>query len=246
MVYRKLIEADSWKSAARELLLIVAGVMIALWIGSLHESRVERHRERATLVRLLTATRETEQGAIQAVFEDSIAGYFQSSLRAAMVGKTTLMPDSLSALIWRCIWSGGFHPLTGIFNAAALTGDLNLIRNDSLRTAIMSLTGQIEGTVQAIRLDEAAYNAPVQQGVWITQRLEQGPPPREAAEQWLKSEDLQKAVSGWLLYFANHRGNILDILPRLTAMRQALEHELDLPSVPAKPPHPIIYFEVKK
>ncbi|HUP88287.1 MAG TPA: hypothetical protein VM100_03005 [Longimicrobiales bacterium] len=153
MRFNRLVNADSWKSALRELGLIVAGVLIAMWASSLHDTHEKRVREKVVLRQLLQATRENEVRARQAAFEDSVV--WQNSMKAIGMLHPKMPGDSLARVVSSVMWISDYHPLTGVYEALAQSGDLTLIRNDSLRFAISKYTGEVAGVMPLLRTAEA-------------------------------------------------------------------------------------------
>jgi hypothetical protein len=143
------VNAESWRSALRELSLIVAGVLIALWMNDMHEGRQDRKREHATLQQLLTVTRENEQRAFEAAAGDSfIVG---NVLRARQILNAKSQSDSLWFLLKGSFAFSEFSPILGVYDAAAQTGELRLIRNDSLRDRVSRVAGELNSIVAQLR-----------------------------------------------------------------------------------------------
>jgi len=146
----KIIEAGTWRSALRELLLIVAGVLIALWVNNLHENREERRREYVALRQLLAATRENEVRVRQASYEEGVVAEGAERVLSAM--DHALPADSIERMVGRIMWVSDYHPVTGIYSAVAQSGDLALIRNERLRGAVPAFAGEVEGIIPALAI----------------------------------------------------------------------------------------------
>ncbi len=145
------IERGAIRRWVREFVVIVLGVLVALWVSDWSQGRQDRQREQIDLRQLLATTRENEGRVVAAIHEDSSARDAAYKLLAAVHVPGPLPPeDSLS--MWR---TDAFHfsvyfPMTGTYTAIAQTGDLNFIRNDSVRAQIASYAGVLEGTAQQI------------------------------------------------------------------------------------------------
>lgn len=110
------------------------------------EGRRHRIREQEYLHQLLSDTRENERRVDLAVHDDSIT---QSALerlaRALYTGTPTSNRDSALALISAPVFSSSnFEPLTGTYGALVSSGELRLIRTDSLRAAIVAYGAQLD------------------------------------------------------------------------------------------------------
>lgn len=147
----------------REFVVIVLGVLVALWVSDWSQTRQDRQRERIDLQQLLATTRENQRRVVDAMHEDSNALVAARKLLSAVHAPGRLPPeDSLST--WR---TDAFHfsvyfPMTGTYTAIAQTGGLNLIRNDSVRARIASYTGVLEGTAKQMEDWTSTFHRNVQ------------------------------------------------------------------------------------
>lgn len=151
-------------AAAREFVLIVLGVLVALWVNDWNQARQDRHRERTDLRQLLVTTQENERRIEAAIADDSSALLSSRKLLDALSRQGALPPaDSLSA--WRsgALRFSEFFPLTGTYTALAQTGDLNLIRDDSLRARVATYSGELEGAMQQLRDWTEAFHRNVEE-----------------------------------------------------------------------------------
>ena len=214
MRFRKIIEAESWKSALRELALIVAGVLIALWANNLHEEHENRAREQVTLRQILDATRENETRIRQAAYEESLV-----SKRVARVQPLLRAPvsaDSIETLVRRTTWVSDFRPVTGVYNGLAQSGDLALIRNDSIRDAVYRFSGEITGTTPLL---DATASEDLRQFMQLSVIHESGGT--------LKSVPQIRAIIAQIGMNADVRQQELQPLKESAAkLRQALEREI--------------------
>ncbi len=136
---------------AREFVIIVLGVLVALWVDGWYQRRADHERERVDLEQLLATTRENEVRVMVALRDDSSALASATRLLTLVHSSRPLPPeDTLGRLRNDAFHFSVFFPMTGTYAAIAQTGDLGLIRNDSLRAAVAAYSGVLEGTAQQI------------------------------------------------------------------------------------------------
>lgn len=141
-----LSPGGGWRSAIREFAVIVAGVLAALAGQAWWESAQAREREEQYLVQLLDDTRENSRRLEEAIAEDSAAAAAIAAVMRAMHAPAPLPPDD-TLLLWvrRAGANADFKPVTGSYGALLTTGDLRLLRTDSLRTILVAYAGSLEG-----------------------------------------------------------------------------------------------------
>jgi hypothetical protein len=134
-----------WRSTLREFAIIVAGVLAALGAQAWWENRQERERERAYLAQVLAETRENEERLAEAIAEDSVAGIYTDRVMVALEGPGPAPPaDSLVRWIGQAGRASDFQPVTGAYRALLGTGDLRLVRNDSLRAVMVAYAAALD------------------------------------------------------------------------------------------------------
>lgn len=130
----------SWfKQSLRELIIIVIGILLSLWVSNLFQHSQDNQRERIYLERLsndlakdldqLTSQMEQRQGQVEAA---------QNMLQAINTGGE----QANSALLGgfqSLLWTARFSPNDATFRSLESTGDLRLIENDSIVSSIMDL-----------------------------------------------------------------------------------------------------------
>jgi hypothetical protein len=122
---------------AAQFLVVVSGVLVALMLQSWHENRRDAARELAYLRQLGAELRATEALMDRGDSVTAEADYANARLVRAYRERT---PPRDSVLIWLVQIGRWFEtaPVTGTAEALVVSGDLGLIRSDSLRAAIAS------------------------------------------------------------------------------------------------------------
>jgi hypothetical protein len=119
-----------------EFLVVVTGVLVALGVGAWWQGRQDAETERAYLRQLAADLRETEAAATQADAYLRPVDRAGSLLWLAFYEAPPPPRDSLLAWAERSLWTSSVRPVLGTAEALVATGDLALIRDDSLRTAV--------------------------------------------------------------------------------------------------------------
>jgi hypothetical protein len=220
-----------WNSAVREFVVIVAGVLVALGAQSWWENRQERQREQEYLQQLLADTRENERRLNEAIAQDSISGQAITRVLRALQAPDALPPtDSLVRWILRAGRASDFQPLTGTSGAMMMTGDLRLVRNDSLRSRLVAYSAVLENESarqQQLREATLAMIAPMARVLPFIRGVFLG----EVHATDVEIEQLRRDPDAAALLFAIQAGTVnrLAGLERAraetTRMRRALEAE---------------------
>jgi len=141
----RLIDTSGWRAAAREFAVIVTGVLVALGAQAWWESRQEHQREREYLRQLLSDIRVNERRLAEAIAQDSAGGAAVTRVLETVDGAGPPPPaDSLVGWVSQAGSASDFQPLTGTYRALLGTGDLRLVRNDSLRALIVSYAAAMD------------------------------------------------------------------------------------------------------
>lgn len=129
-----------WQPALRwfgaEFLVVVTGVLVALAVGAWWQGRQNTAKEAAYLRQLVADLGQTEQAAHDTDAFLRPADRAGSRLWLAFYTADPPPRDTLLAWAERAMWTASVRPVTGTAEALVATGDLALIRDDSLRTAI--------------------------------------------------------------------------------------------------------------
>jgi len=130
-----------WGRFVAEGLTIIVGILIALWADAWWEDRSERAAEQVILHQL---SAEFADNALQL---DSVLDWHQRGLDAARAllgvarGELRLESDSLGRLVWAVDQPWTFNPKQGALESLIGSGQLGIIRDDSLRFALASWPG---------------------------------------------------------------------------------------------------------
>jgi hypothetical protein len=133
-----------WRAALREFAVIVASVLAALAAQAWWQAREERGREHDSLRQLLADTRENERRLDEAIRTDSAAAFASGRALDALTSARPATADSLVVWVEGAGSSSNFQPLDGNYRALVGTGDLRLVRNDSLRALLASYASSLE------------------------------------------------------------------------------------------------------
>ena len=134
--------AWNWRPKVRwfaaEFLVVVTGVLVALALNTWWQGQQDAARERAYLVQLDDDLRRT---ARQVVLADSLTRPADEAgvlLRRAYYDPERPLRDSILTWFWKADRVMTATPVVGTAEALIATGDLALIRDDSLRSALTS------------------------------------------------------------------------------------------------------------
>jgi hypothetical protein len=138
-----------WRGALREFAVVVAGVLCALAAQAWWDRHEERGRERDYLRQLLADTRENERRLDEGVRMDSTAGRYAARVVDVLTSSTPPPPaDSMVEWIIQAGVGSNVQALAGNYRALVGTGDLRLVRNDSLRALLASYASSLESEGQ--------------------------------------------------------------------------------------------------
>ncbi|GAB4524016.1 MAG: hypothetical protein Tsb0010_08010 [Parvularculaceae bacterium] len=141
MILRRVIEhvkTQNWTAVALDFVIVVVGVFIGIQLGNWNEQRAEHARAMELRERLAE-----DFGAIAEATETSVSRVEFFTDAAEEVYAVLIAgehPDDEEAFGRLINVAGSSHPSTGAsptFAEMLSTGDLGLIKNDSLRTALV-------------------------------------------------------------------------------------------------------------
>jgi hypothetical protein len=132
------------------LILIVAGVLIALALDSWREGRQDRQQEVAYLEQLLFDLHETRERLAASIEGDSATLATVSRVVERAIAGPLPPLDSLELPTG----FSQFRPLTGTQAALVQSGDLRLLRSDSIRFELIAYAALIDATETILRHTE--------------------------------------------------------------------------------------------
>lgn len=130
----------NWRSSARwfaaEFLVVVTGILVALALQAWWQARERRDNERAYLTQLRADLIETER--IMKWTDSVTAASDRAGQKLVHAYHTAGVPigDSLLTWVYQAAYYEDPTPVTATADALVATGDLRLINDDTLRTAI--------------------------------------------------------------------------------------------------------------
>ena len=130
------VRRQDWFTVAVEVLIVVLGVVIGFQVTAWGQARSDRATEQAYLRQLAADLRETER---QVAWADSILAPTDRSgteLVRAYYRPEPPPRDSLLGWLSNTYWMAVAIPVVSTAEALVATGDLGLIRDDTLRSAI--------------------------------------------------------------------------------------------------------------
>jgi hypothetical protein len=133
---RRAIREQNWFAVVLEICIVVLGVVIGFQVTAWGQARGDRAQEQVYLRQLAADLRATEEGIARA--DSGALGTDRSGARLLRAFYLPERPPRDSLLAW---FSGTWRvatarPTLGTAEALVATGDLRLLRNDSLRTAV--------------------------------------------------------------------------------------------------------------
>jgi hypothetical protein len=140
-----------WSRLFAELAVIVAGVLIALAANSWWERRQEQNHAREYLEQLLVDVQTTEQRLRSTIDTETQRLETVNSIISRALGGPWPRPDSLELPTGYDY----FEPLTGTVTALIQSGDLRLLRSDSIRFELIAFSALIRETETGLRHTES-------------------------------------------------------------------------------------------
>ncbi|MDH3206693.1 MAG: hypothetical protein OEO79_08775 [Gemmatimonadota bacterium] len=131
------------RRAFSEFVVIVVGVLVALWIDAAYQAWEDRGHEQQALTALAAELEETLRrldSAIQ-VQERTVAAHrelFQLSEAESLPDQ-----DSLGVLVGRAFYFARLEPVRGTYDALIGSGEIRLLRDHQMRDALARLFGTL-------------------------------------------------------------------------------------------------------
>jgi hypothetical protein len=154
----------NWKRSTRwfaaEFLVVATGVLVALALNAWWQGREDVARERAYLQQLSVDLQTNEQMARTTLEYMDERVQLGSRLLDAIRTRPLPPPDSLDHWLDGFLGVAPLYPWMGTVQALIETGDLNLIRNDALRTGIIDYVGHVQlGSEMTASIDQLALRS---------------------------------------------------------------------------------------
>lgn len=128
--------------------MIVAGVLAALGADAWWENRQEHERERTYLAQIVADTRENERRLDEALAQERMQLEATKAVLGALRSTEPVSDDSARAwLSRRAFYYSDPRLLLGTFEALLQTGDINLLRDDQVRSAVIAYASQVDADV---------------------------------------------------------------------------------------------------
>ena len=149
----KALREQNWTAVAVELVIVVVGVVIGFQVTAWGQERANHDKEQTYLRQLAADLAETERLIVR---EDSsrYARTFPSARKLLRSFGHDPKPPADSILVWfPRVWRIGFlRPVLGTASSLVSSGNIDLIRDDSLRSAIITYLDLNEQLMEEQRL----------------------------------------------------------------------------------------------
>lgn len=204
-----------------EFAVVVSGVLVALALNAFYQHRHDVGREQAYLQQIAADLQESTR-----LFEAEIEKNVQNTKRLdslAVVLATGRAPSDSALIRLVYVDLGHASPITGAARALIQTGDLNLIRDDSVRSAVIRFVGQSDDYIDRSRDYEVEWLIPSVRALFAQTRalLAPGYPAPLTADALFADPDFYDAVHDLRLAFRNYvvlQRRMLDELDRSRAL----------------------------
>ncbi len=128
----------NWKNVFRELILIVAGILIALYINNLNENRKDRIFERKIVAEIESSLERDLVSQIETRIARSEQIIEAGTIVLSFLKEEIPYHDSLQVHFWRLNWVITFEPQSTSFERLKSKG-IEVLRNEELRTKLLTL-----------------------------------------------------------------------------------------------------------
>ncbi|NNF57051.1 MAG: hypothetical protein HKN04_02315 [Rhodothermaceae bacterium] len=148
----KAVREQNWFAVALELGIVVLGVVIGFQVTAWGQARSDAAREQTYLRQLAADLLATQQVVARVDSVQALPDRATKQLLRAFYASEAPPVDSASKWLLQSYEFDVARPVLGTAQALVSTGDLNLLRNDSLRSAI---TAYIDRNEWAVRHQES-------------------------------------------------------------------------------------------
>ena len=148
-----------FKYAIGEILLVVVGILIALYINNWNESRKDRIKERAILKELHKDFKENlrEFNTLKSIHINSLKA---SEKFKYYINHSDLfsVKDSIAKYYFSAFNSTSYTPSNGVVESLISSGEYKIIKNDTLRNYLISWKDAVEEYLEGERLDAKLWS----------------------------------------------------------------------------------------
>jgi hypothetical protein len=150
------VKAQHWTAVFLDFVVVVLGVFIGIQVSNLNESRHETNLERSYLMRL-ASDMEATGAKFQADIEKDALSRDVAAAMIRTAADPTTSDESLIASIDRFFSDGWqtpvFRPVDNAYQDLTSTGNLQLIRNTTLRDSIIALYNRYDDAAAVFQLN---------------------------------------------------------------------------------------------
>ena len=144
------VKRQDWFTVLVEVAVVVLGVIIGFQVTDWGQHRSDRAKEQVYLRQLLVDLRETERAADEV--DAQMDRFERAPLRLAQAYYLADLPPRDSLVAWGATFLNyrTLRPVLGTAEALVSTGDLALVRDDSLRIAISAYLDGTRGAMESV------------------------------------------------------------------------------------------------
>jgi hypothetical protein len=136
--FSEKIKRIDYKNYFSQLLIVVAGILIALYLDSLREDSANKNREQFYLKSLKADFEHSLASLTTILNEDAKSDLAVRKLLKVMNSNNSIRPDSVKKLMRNLFGFNRFVPASGTYKEIISTGSLQILRDDDLRIALSS------------------------------------------------------------------------------------------------------------
>ncbi len=140
MLFRRIskhVKEQNWFAVALDFIIVVFGVFIGIQLGNWNEERADHARSQQYLERIASdLTQEISIYNDRVQFWQQVSEYGLAALDEARTGDTSLSSWELLIAYFQASQTAEFFPSNATFEELQSAGDLELVRNADLRSAL--------------------------------------------------------------------------------------------------------------
>lgn len=134
------------RTTGPELLIVMAGVLLALWAESVWQDRDDSLREAELLQDILAELRSNRTIAQEDIAQNERAINAAAEWSDIVLNANERRYDELPALFSAAFLDSRYDPNSGVLQSAIATGDIALIKNTEIRFDLVNWSGRAEET----------------------------------------------------------------------------------------------------